>query len=254
VRPADQVAATAAPPEAPPHRVRVATNAHRWDLIAFLHWPVAADLLARLVPAPLRLLTWGGTAWLGITPFRIRVRPPGAHRTPPGATFPETNVRTYVAGPDGREGLWFLHMEVTRRWFVGALRTLGLPYVRRRMAMAVSDDRIAYLSEAGASGGGGHRLVVEPGPVLDPAPGEGLTRFLTARWDAYHRRGPVLLRTPVVHEPWTLHHARTPVCEVDGLFSALALPVPGTPPLAHWSPGVSVRVGIPRPAGTVAPG
>lgn len=29
----------------------------------------------------------------------------------PLSTFPETNVRTYARGPDGRDGLWFLSLE-----------------------------------------------------------------------------------------------------------------------------------------------
>ena len=232
--------------------MRVPVNIHRWDRIAFLHWPVAPRALARLLPAGLSPLTWEGAAWVSVTPFVMRVRPPGVPVVPPGWTFPETNVRTYVAGPDGGEGLWFLHMEVTARWFVVTLRAFGLPYVHRRMAVTIAGDRSMYRSRprpAGAPCGGGHDIVVRTGRPLGPPGGGPFERFLTARWAAYHRRGSLLLRTPVDHPPWPLRHARAERCMVGGLFRAAGLDPPDGPPVVHASSGVAVRVGPPRRVG-----
>ena len=114
-------------PAGPPHRVRLPVNIHHWERISFLHWPISAAELAPLLPDGTEVLTHEGTAWVTVTPFFIRVRPPGSPVVPPGWAFPETNLRTYIAGPGGRQGLWFLHMEVTALWFVAALRTIGLP-------------------------------------------------------------------------------------------------------------------------------
>ena len=237
------------PPAASPHRVRLPVNLHRWGDIAFLHWPFEPERIARLLPAGLRPLTWDGVAWVGVTPFFITVRPPGLPFTPPGWAFPETNVRTYVTGADGREGLWFLHMEVTALWFVVTLRAVGLPYTRRRMSVERRDGRIIYRTAPHTGRGDGHQIVVRPGAPLSPPSGGRFERFLTARWGAYHRPGPLLLYTPVDHPPWRLQHAAVETCEVDGLFSAAGLDPPASAPVCHASAGTVVRVGAPRAAG-----
>jgi uncharacterized protein len=231
------------PPEHAPHRVRLPVNVQHWDNIAFLHWPIAADAIAGQLPEQLTPHTHDGTAWVSVTPFRIRVRPPGI---PVSAAFPETNVRTYVKDADGRDGLWFLHMEVTASWFVAALRSLGLPYVRQKMTVQRRDARFVYWSRPGAATrAGGHDITVLPGePIPRPTPRD---IFLTARWGAYHRRGPAVMYTPVDHAPWPLHKAWADTHDVAGLFSAAGLPGPTDgPALVHFSPGVKVKVGLPK--------
>lgn len=237
-----------APPAAPPHTVRAPVNIHHWDDISFLHWRFEPRDIARRLPDRLALLTFDGAAWVGVTPFWIRVRPPGVPIVPPRWAFPETNVRTYVTGPDGREGVWFLRMEVTALWFVAVLRSIGLPYVWQRMSVDVGDAGISYRSRPRGpwSGGGGRVIVVRPGEALDPPEGGPAERFLTARWGAYHTRGPVLLYTPVEHPRWPLRTATVGACEVGALFRAAGLPAPVGPPVTHFSPGVTVGVGLPR--------
>lgn len=235
-----------APPAAPPHRVRVPVNVHDWQDISFLHWRVDPAVLEPLVPDGTAVLTHDGSAWVGVTPFLIRVRPPRLPAVPWLSVFPETNVRTYVAGPDGQEGLWFLRMEVTRAWFVAVLRTLGLPYFRQRMSVERRDRSVVYSSEGSRGGEGSHRVVVRPGAPLVPAHGGPAERFLTARWGAYHRRGPLLMRTPADHPPWPLHAAEVEACDVEPLWRSAGLPPPEGSPVAHFSPGVTVRIGPPR--------
>ncbi len=240
-------AAPGTPPAAAPHRVGVPVNIHRWDDIAFLHWPFEPHDVAPLLPDRLAVLTHDGAAWLSVTPFVMRVRPPGVPLFPPGCTFPETNLRTYVVGPDGRQGLWFLRMEVTALWFVATLRALGLPYFRNAMSVERRPGRIVYRSEPRpGSAGGGHHIVVRPGAPLQPPVGGDWDRFVTARWAAFHRRGPVLCWTPVEHQPWPLRQATVEACEVADVFRDAGLPPPVGPPVAHFSPGVTVKVGPPR--------
>jgi uncharacterized protein YqjF (DUF2071 family) len=43
-----------------------------WHDLAFLHWPVRAELLRPFIPAGLELQEFDGTAWLGIVPFVMR--------------------------------------------------------------------------------------------------------------------------------------------------------------------------------------
>ena len=223
----------------------VPVNVHHWDDISFLHWPVEPSSVARLIPAGLEVLTVDGSAWVGVTPFSIRVRPFGIPFVLPGFAFPETNVRTYVVGPDGTQGIWFLHMEVPAAWFVATLRVIGLPYTRREMSIDRTGGAIRYRSRSTGGSTGGHDIVVRPGPALDPPWGGPVERFLTARWHAYHRLGPMLLRTPVEHQPWQLSGATAEVCDVGDLLRAGGLAIPDGPPLVHHSPGVVVRVGRP---------
>lgn len=237
------------PPAAPPHRVGLPVNIHHWDDISFLHWPFEPRHITRLLPAELRPATWDGAAWVSVTPFFIAVRPPGIPFIPPRWAFPETNVRTYVTGPDGREGLWFLHMEVTALWFVATMRALGLPYVRRRMSVKVDPGRNVYEStprHAGSSSQGGYRIAVRQGQPVRPTSGGPFERFLTARWAAYHRQGRLLLYTPVEHPPWSLRHGEVEACEVASLFHAAGLRPPVAPPVCHVSSGVVVKVGPPQ--------
>lgn len=236
------------PPAAAPHRVGVPVNLHRWDQITFLHWRFDPAVVRRVVPAELSVLTYDGAAWVGVTPFRIRVRIPWLPALPFASGFPEINLRTYVAGADGRQGLWFVRMEVPRLWFVLALRAFGLPYFWPRMAVERRAQLVAYASQPRAPGtrGARSRVVVRPGDPIQPVGGGPRDRFLTARWGAYHRVGPRLLYTPVEHPPWPLHDAAVELCDVAPLFRAAGLPPPRERPLAHFSPGVAVRVGPPR--------
>lgn len=234
------------PPAAAPHAVRLPVNLHRWEDITFLHWAFAPATVQRLVPPETSVLTFEGAAWVGVTPFRIRVRPPGVPLPGGLGTFPETNVRTYVGTPDGRRGLWFLRMEVPALWFVAALRAFGLPYHWQRMAIERDGQRMSYAStDRQPPHERTHRVVVRPGAPLEPATGGPRERFLTARWGAYHRRG-ALLYTPAEHPPWRLRDAEVEICDVDRLLSRAGLPLPEGPPLAHFSPGVRARIGRPR--------
>lgn len=233
-----------AAPAAPPQRVMLPVNMHHWDNITFLHWPFPPDVVASLIPPQLQVLTYDGAAWVSVTPFFIRVRPLAIPVVLPGCAFPETNVRTYVTNREGAEGLWFLRMEVTAAWFVATLRAFGLPYFRQRMSVDVDNERIRYTSRP--SRDRGYDVVVRPAAPLEPSFGGPRDRFLSARWAAYHRVGPALLYTRVEHPPWPLRTASVETCDVGGLFGHLDLPAPSGPPLAHFSPGVSVKVGVPR--------
>src|SRR5882757_6700602 len=68
-----------------------------WYDLLFAHWPIPVDALRDLIPAPLRIDTFEGSAWLGITSFDLRMRPRGL---PTLSHFPELNCRTYVVYRD----------------------------------------------------------------------------------------------------------------------------------------------------------
>ena len=239
--------ADAAPPATSPHRVRVPVNVHHWEQIAFLHWSFAPSVVEPLLAPGLRVATFDDVAWVGVTPFFIRVRPFGVPVVPPGFAFPETNLRTYVVGPDGRQGIQFLRMEVTAWWFTVALRAIGLPYVRRRMSVEVGEEQLSYRSgPVRPSDPGGHDIVVRPGETLAPPYGNRFERFLTARWGAFHSVGGRLLHTRVAHGAWHLRAATMVRGDVTALFTSAGLPAPVGRPVAHFSPGTTVKVSPPR--------
>ncbi len=54
-----------------------------WHDLLFMHWPVPEGALRPWIPSPLSLDTFDGSAWLGITPFRMSGVPPlSAEHTP----------------------------------------------------------------------------------------------------------------------------------------------------------------------------
>src|SRR3712207_2215339 len=82
-----------------------------WHDLLFMHWPVPEGALRPWIPSPLSLDTFDGSAWLGITPFRMSgARPRFLPSIPPLSNFPELNVRTYVTA-GGRPGIWFFSLD-----------------------------------------------------------------------------------------------------------------------------------------------
>ncbi len=68
-----------------------------WGKLLFLHWPVTVESLRPLIPKPLVVDTFDGTAWIGITPFTMwDVRPVFLPSLPFLSESHELNVRTYV--------------------------------------------------------------------------------------------------------------------------------------------------------------
>lgn len=219
----------------------------RWDRLTFIHWSFDPSTIEGLLPAGLEPHLWDGRAWVGLTPFVMAgLRAPGVPPIPRWSTFPETNLRTYVRGPAG-EGLWFFSLDVQRLTVVTALRTaLGLPYVWARMAVTEDDGEVTYTSRRRSGAPADTRVTVRPRAMLDEGEVTDFDDYLTARWGAYSYHGGGLLFVPVAHQPWPL--ARATLVELcEELLPAARLPATGEEPLVHFSPGVDVRIGVPRP-------
>jgi len=119
-----------------------------WSWISFLHWSYEPHVLQRLLPGGLRPQTFDGRAWVGLTPFFLQdLRTPVAPALPWFTSFPETNVRTYAVGPDGREGLWFFSLDAARLEPVLVARsTYALPYMWSQMTGERHGSTIRYRS------------------------------------------------------------------------------------------------------------
>ncbi|MFI2752382.1 YqjF family protein [Cellulomonas sp. P22] len=228
--------------------VRVPVNAQRWSAISFLHWPVDPEVVQSLLPSGLHVQTHSGSAWIGLTPFLMRdVRVPPFPPLPGWSTFPEVNLRTYVRHDDGTDGLWFLMLWSTRRAVNVAMRVVGLPYQRMRARVLPGEPGTLAYEARPAPQAVPLRLsaTVRAGDRI-AAPSD-LEVWLTGRWNAYVERAGRVWRVPVTHEPWPLRRASVTSLDTD-VFAVMGLPVPAVEPLVHVSPGVSTRIGIPRPA------
>ena len=225
-------------------RVRVPALRARWLSQTFVHWPYPPHEIQALLPEELVVDEYEGAAWVGLTPFVMAdLRPPGLPAAVPGLpTFAETNLRTYVRHRNGRDGLWFLSIEVACPLMLAA-RTVGAPYHPGTVRVSVSGDAVSY---AGSRWGGkaSYRLTVRPGSPIGPTERDV---WLTSRWRAYTRRLGALWETPVEHEPWPLRDAAVDVLD-ETLTTAAGLPAPTAEPLVHFSEGVRhVRFGASRP-------
>jgi uncharacterized protein YqjF (DUF2071 family) len=221
-----------------------------WSCISFLHWSYEPRVLQRLLPDRLRPHTFDGRAWVGVTPFFLEdLRTPVAPAPPWFTSFPETNVRTYVVGPDGREGLWFFSLDAARlEPVLVAQSTYRLPYKWSAMTVERDGSTIRYRSRRRWPGPtpATSAITVDVGDPLAPKELGEFDHYLTARWQLYTTLGPVLARSTVEHEPWPLH--RAVVRELDSnLVTAAGLPAPSADPVVHWSPGVRTRISALRP-------
>jgi uncharacterized protein YqjF (DUF2071 family) len=247
----------------PEGQVRWPATLQQWRAMTFFHWPYDADQIRPFLPPGFEVDMWRGKAWVSLTAFRMVDFRLGS--LPPAAglsTFPETNLRTYVRGPDGRDGLWFLTLEADSLPLVVAASNLyGVPYRWADMSVDVTTadggETIRYRSRRRANrprGGGGrtdrdqhgpgHDILVRPGPPC-PAPSEH-DHWLTGRWRGYSRVAGRPVTVAVDHEPWPLHQATVLAFE-ETLTADVGLAPPESEPLVHYSPGVRVRLGPPRP-------
>lgn len=215
-----------------------------WGKLLFMHWPVRAELLRPLVPAPLTIDTFEGRAWVGIVPFTMwGVRPYVLPPFPGLSTFHELNVRTYVHY-QGVPGVWFMSMDANSAINVwGARCFFHLPYFYARMSLVQQDRRIFYRSErthrdAPAAAFDAEWTFGEPLPQSEPG---SLVFFLTERYCLYASRRGELYRCRVFHPPWPLRTAEV-VRSDSTMIEALGLPTPHTEPLLHYAEAIKTDI------------
>ena len=227
-----------------PPVVRFPLMFQQWRNLTFLHWRFPVAEIARLVPPPLEVEPFDESGWVGVTPFWLSgLRPPFLPALPWLSAFPETNCRTYVRGPDGEPGIWFFSLDAQRAAaVVGARIGYGLPYawswmrVRRVGSRMQYESRRRWPDHVAMS-----RIEVEPTARAET---RELETFLTARFRLYSFIAGLLTYTEVEHGPWPLYHAR--IIRLEQTLTRVAgLPAPNEAPMAHFSPGVAVRVARP---------
>ena len=219
----------------------------RWDSLSYVHWRYAPEEVQRLLPPGLEVDIIDGAAWVGLVPFHMQdIRPPRAPKGIPWVgTFPETNIRTYVIGPDGRRGVYFHSLDITRLAAVGVARIwYRLPYNWAKMSIEQDGDSVVYRSRRRwpRDGAGSHVAITIGPPIDEPS---DLEHFLTARWGLWTLIRGRLTYAAVAHPPWPLYRAQLTELS-ENLTTAAGLPAPRGEPLVHYSPGVDVRIGRPE--------
>jgi uncharacterized protein len=232
----------------PEHRVRAPIVRQGWRTMTFIHWSYPPEVVRPLLPDDLELDVRDGQAWVSLTPFVLTDQRPGVGPSlGRWSTFPETNLRTYAVGPDGRDGLHFLDLEAGGALTAGGLRMLlDLPYHHARMHVSREPVLRYQSTRQTPSGAIGHDLAVEVGGPLAAGADDSLDHWLVGRWRAFGRLLGRRVVTPVEHEPWPLHEAVL-VRDQQDLLADAGLPRPQEAPLVRFSPGVSVAIGVPRP-------
>jgi uncharacterized protein YqjF (DUF2071 family) len=249
----------------------------RWCDLAFLHWPVPARVLRPLIPTPLELETFDGSAWVGVVPFRMEgVRLRGVPPIPTTHAFPEINVRTYVRA-DERAGVWFFSLDASSRLAVRGARLLyNLPYYdadievrpldRARLSDGLTPHASRAESQAVDSAGGagiryhGHRVhrdapsaefEADYAPAATTASYEAspgtLEHFLVERYCLFtydRRRGLGLI--DVDHASWQLQRG-TAAIRANTMALAAGIRLPEIEPVVHVTRDVDVRAWTRQP-------
>ena len=229
-----------------PDPVGFAVMKQEWRDLAYIHFDYDPAEVQALLPSGLEVDTWDGRAWVGLIPFSMRnISFPLVPPVPYLGSFPEINVRTYVVR-NGVPGVWFFSLDVNRLLpaFVARM-TYRLPYCWGRASNVMSGATlVSRVERKWPARGSRTGIEVRVGErITDPSPFE---HFLSARWGLYSRSGARGLRyAPVDHPKWDLHRGEVLHLD-DTLIMAAGLSAPVGEPHCMWSPGVPVRIGLPR--------
>jgi uncharacterized protein len=209
------------------------TMGQTWEDLLFAHWRVPLEAVRAHVPPALEVEQHDGSAWVGITPFRLTgLRARGLLPLPRVSSFLELNVRTYVRAADGKPGIWFFSLDASSRLAVEAARHgYKLPYFHARMSAVSRGDWLEYecvrLDESGRVFSGRYR----PDGAAFHAERDSLEWFLAERYCLYTTdKADGLHRAEIHHELWPLQPAEA---ELE-LTTISPLELPGEP-LCHFS-------------------
>lgn len=204
-----------------------------WRNLLFAHWRVASDELQKLIPAPLEVDTFDGSAWIGVVPFRMcEIR---GRMMPFQIDFLELNVRTYVKFGE-RRGVYFFSLDADHAPSVWGARTLyGLPYFRAQMTYENKAGVIDYSSRRLGRGMPAlFEAQYEPIGPAEYAQPDTLPNFLTERYCLMIAQNGKVLRTDIHHAPWHLAPAKVSL-KTNSMTAPLGLDIARAPDSVLYS-------------------
>jgi hypothetical protein len=202
-----------------------------WDDLLLAHWPVPVETLRPNVPDELEVETHDGSAWLGITPFRVTgLRARGTLPLPLVSSFLELNCRTYVRRGD-RPGIWFFSLDASSSLAVAAARrAYRLPYFNARMSLDRRGGLLHFeCARTGESARAFSAAYRGTGAPAAAAPGT-LEHFLTERYCLYAHDDVGLHRADIHHRPWPLQPAEATI----DLVTIAPVELPAAEPMLHF--------------------
>jgi uncharacterized protein YqjF (DUF2071 family) len=208
----------------------------RWHDLLFAHWPLDPTVVQAVVPAPLVVDTFDGTAWVAVVPFRmseVRLR---RMPLPIANAFPELNVRTYVR-LGSRTGVYFMSLDATSAVAVAAARSIAhLPYFAADITLDHAGPEVRYASRrthAGAPEAEVRATYVPIGEPFESVPGT-IDHWLTERHALMTvDRDGTAWQVRIDHVPWPLQQARAHF-DVETATRAAGLSMPDRDPLLHF--------------------
>jgi uncharacterized protein len=228
-----------------PNPVKRAVMVQQWRDLAYLHWRYPIEEIQALLPAGVEVDSFDGSAWVGLIAFSMKnIGVPRLPAVPYFGSFPEVNVRTYVRR-NGIPGVWFFSLDVNRLApALVARTTYRLPYCWGKASNELVGNTLTTSVRRRWPDVASTKIEVTVGAKIEQP--DELAHFLTARWGLYSRGiGKSLMYVPVDHEPWSLYEASLVHLE-DSLIVRAGIPAPTGEPHVMFSPGVSVRIGIPH--------
>lgn len=215
---------------------------HHWGKLLFMHWPIPAESLRPLIPEPLEIDLFDGTAWIAVTPFtlwdvRLSFTPP----VPWLSDFHELNVRTYVHY-NGVPGVWFFSLDTNSMITVMGARTLfHLPYFNASIDLRQEEETIHYsLKRSGGPPAEFEGSWTIKGGLHEAKP-ETLEFFLVERYCLYSTDNKNLYRCRIHHRPWPLQKAKVKSYR-STMIESHGLPTPTGEPLLHYAEAIEVGV------------
>jgi uncharacterized protein YqjF (DUF2071 family) len=208
------------------------TMGQTWEDLLFAHWRIPTSVLRPRVPAGLELDEFEGSAWLGVTPFRLtNLRFRGLLPLPVASSFLELNVRTYVTAQD-KPGIWFFSLDAASAVAVeAARRTYRLPYFRARMNAHRRGEEIAYECVRADEPGRAFSARYRPAGAVFHAKPDSLEWFLCERYCLYVVDRGRLMRAEIHHALWDLQPA---AAEID-VNTMPPVELSDEEPLCHFS-------------------
>lgn len=214
-----------------------------WGSLLFIHWQIDASKLRPLIPPPLEVDTFDGTAWVAIAPFTMwDVRPRFVPSIPLLSSFHELNVRTYVK-LDGEPGVWFFSLDANQNLAVKGARALyHLPYHYSDIELTRTNHGVDYhLRRPGELPAYFDARWSEGDDVSHASPGS-LEFFLVERYCLFTEHRQAIYRCPISHAPWPLRSAALEECSTN-LLAANGIEQPAAEPHLLAAGPVKVDVG-----------